>query len=84
LREKLIMIPLILVIFWIGLYPKGFLVKMEPSVKSLIENAYVKYEENKSFEESFRVESQQMKQMEAVGSQQSSVISCQLPIVRNE
>ncbi len=81
LREKLILIPLVLVIFWIGLYPKGFFVKMEPSVKSLIENAYVKYEENKSFEESFYSDFQQMK---AMSSQHSSVISYQWPIVRNE
>ncbi len=60
-REKIVLIPLILAIFWIGLYPKPFLVKMEPSVKSLIENAYVKYEENKLFEESSYADSQQMK-----------------------
>lgn len=60
-REKLVLIPLILAIFWIGIYPKPFFVKMEPSVKSLIENAYVKYEENKLFEKSFCIDSQQMK-----------------------
>ncbi len=60
-REKIVLIPLILAIFWIGLYPKPFFVKMEPSVKSLIENAYVKYEENKLFEESSYADSQQMK-----------------------
>jgi NADH-quinone oxidoreductase subunit M len=71
LREKLILIPLVLVIFWIGLYPKGFLVKMEPSVKSLIENAYVKYDENKSFEEGLHSDSQRMRADES--SDQSAV-----------
>ncbi len=84
LREKLILIPLILVIFWIGLYPKGFFVKMEPSVKGLIENAHVKYGENKSFEKSFHSDSQEMKQMKAVVGQQCSVISCAAPITRDQ
>jgi NADH-quinone oxidoreductase subunit M len=46
LREKLVLIPLIIAIFWIGIYPKPFFSRMEPSVKSLIESAQVKYEEN--------------------------------------
>jgi NADH-quinone oxidoreductase subunit M len=49
-REKIILIPLIVVIFWIGIYPTNFFKKMEPSVKSLIEYAKVKYEKNKLFE----------------------------------
>jgi NADH-quinone oxidoreductase subunit M len=36
-RERLILIPLVLVIFWIGLYPKPFLSRMETSVASLLE-----------------------------------------------
>ena len=63
LREKIVLIPLILAIFWIGIYPKPFFNKMEPSVKSLIENAQTKYAENQLFEESFTKDSQQMKQM---------------------
>jgi NADH-quinone oxidoreductase subunit M len=47
-REKLVLIPLILAIFWIGIYPKPFFNRMEPSVKSLIENAQAKYEENQA------------------------------------
>jgi NADH-quinone oxidoreductase subunit M len=64
-REKIILIPLIVAIFWIGIYPTNFFKKMEPSVKSLIENAKVKYEKNKLFEESLGVDShsQQMKQI---------------------
>ena len=56
LREKIILLPLILVIFWIGIYPKHFLVKMEPSVKSLIENAKIKYEKNGQLKESFYID----------------------------
>jgi NADH-quinone oxidoreductase subunit M len=49
-REKVVLIPLILAIFWIGIYPKPFFNRMEPSVKSLIENAQTKYEENKTYQ----------------------------------
>jgi len=83
-REKIILIPLILVIFWIGVYPKPFFVKMEPSVKSLIENANVKYEENKLFGESFYKNSQQMKQIKKVVSDQWSVTSYMSTIAKNE
>jgi NADH-quinone oxidoreductase subunit M len=75
LREKIILIPLVLVIFWIGLYPKGFFVKVEPSVKSLIENAKTKYEKNDELGESFYMDSQQMKQIKKVVSGQWSVHS---------
>jgi NADH-quinone oxidoreductase subunit M len=83
-REKIILIPLILVIFWIGLYPKQLFVKMEPSVKGLIENANLKYEENRLSWESSHIDSQQMKQIEAVISQQWSVISYESAITRSE
>jgi hypothetical protein len=66
---------LVLVIFWIGLYPKGFFVKVEPSVKSLIENAKTKYEKNDELGESFYMDSQQMKQIKKVVSGQWSVHS---------
>jgi NADH-quinone oxidoreductase subunit M len=36
-RERLIAIPLIIMIFWIGIFPKTFLSKIEPTVKHLIE-----------------------------------------------
>lgn len=64
LREKLILIPLIVAIFWIGIYPTNFFKKMEPSVKSLIENAKIKYEKNVLFEENLGVDSLQIKQIE--------------------
>jgi NADH-quinone oxidoreductase subunit M len=51
-REKMVLIPLILAIFWIGVYPKPFFNKMEPSVKALIENANAKYEQNQTYQAS--------------------------------
>ncbi|MFQ6003412.1 MAG: NuoM family protein, partial [Candidatus Zixiibacteriota bacterium] len=72
-REKIILIPLVLVIFWIGLYPKQFFIKMEPSVKSLIENANVKY-----------IDSQQIKQIKKVISHQRSMSSYELHMTSNE
>src|SRR5210317_1714191 len=35
-REVIIMLPLVLIIFWIGLYPNTFLEKMNPSIDNLI------------------------------------------------
>jgi NADH-quinone oxidoreductase subunit M len=35
--EKTVLIPLIIMIFWIGIYPKPFLEIAEPSVKSLLD-----------------------------------------------
>ncbi len=64
LREKLILIPLIIAIFWIGIYPTQFFTRIEPTVKSLIENAKMKYEKNKLLDESLKVDSRQIKQIE--------------------
>jgi NADH-quinone oxidoreductase subunit M len=36
-REKIILIPLVILIFWIGIYPKPFFTKIEPAVKNIIE-----------------------------------------------
>jgi NADH-quinone oxidoreductase subunit M len=54
LREKLILIPLIVAIFWIGIYPTQFFTRIEPTVKSLIEDARAKYEKNKQLEQSLK------------------------------
>lgn len=35
-REKLVLVPLVLLIFWIGIYPKPFFVRMEPAVKNIL------------------------------------------------
>ncbi len=35
-REKLLAIPLVVMIFWIGIYPQTFLSKIEPTVQHLI------------------------------------------------
>ena len=36
LREKIVLIPLLILIFWIGIYPKPFLDRMEPAVKNIV------------------------------------------------
>ncbi len=41
-REWLVLTPLVVLIFWIGLYPKPFLNMMEPSVTNLIEQAQLR------------------------------------------
>lgn len=44
LRERVILIPIILLVFWIGIYPKPILSKMEKSVQTLIEYSKMKSE----------------------------------------
>jgi NADH-quinone oxidoreductase subunit M len=41
-REMAIMLPLILFIFWIGVYPNTFLDKMNPSVENLVKQVKAK------------------------------------------
>jgi len=36
-REKLVLIPLVVLIFWIGIYPKPFFERMEPAVKNTLQ-----------------------------------------------
>jgi NADH-quinone oxidoreductase subunit M len=43
-REKILLVPLIVLIFWIGFYPKPFLKMIEPSVENLIRTIQVKRE----------------------------------------
>ncbi|MCK4858623.1 MAG: NADH-quinone oxidoreductase subunit M, partial [candidate division Zixibacteria bacterium] len=43
-RERLVLLPLVVCIFWIGLYPGSFLRKMEPSINNLIEQVTAKRE----------------------------------------
>ena len=35
-REKLILVPLVLLIFWIGIYPKPFFERIEPAVRQIL------------------------------------------------
>jgi NADH-quinone oxidoreductase subunit M len=41
-REKLIIIPLVILVFWIGFYPGTFIKKIEPSVAKVIERVETK------------------------------------------
>ena len=36
-RERLITLPLIVMVFWIGIYPQTFIGKIEPSVRNLVQ-----------------------------------------------
>ncbi len=36
-REKLVLVPLVIMIFWIGIYPKPIFTLLEPSVKAVIQ-----------------------------------------------
>ena len=36
-REKLILVPIVVLIFWIGIYPKPFFDRIEPAVKQILE-----------------------------------------------
>jgi NADH-quinone oxidoreductase subunit M len=40
LREKLILVPLVILVFWIGVYPNAFLGKMEPAIEKLLSDVY--------------------------------------------
>ncbi len=41
-RERILIVPLIVMIFWIGVYPKPFLNMIEPSVKNLVDTVQMK------------------------------------------
>ena len=43
-RERIVLVPLVILIFWIGLYPSTFLKPMEPSLNNLIEQVQQKKE----------------------------------------
>jgi NADH-quinone oxidoreductase subunit M len=41
-REKLIAAPLVIMVFWIGIYPQTFINKIEPSVQNLVQIVQMK------------------------------------------
>ncbi len=43
-REVLSLLPLVALVFWIGLYPKFFLDKMDPAVDAFVEDFTARYE----------------------------------------
>lgn len=47
-REKFILVPLVILVFWIGLYPKPFLSRMETSVTALIQTTQEKLSAQKA------------------------------------
>ena len=38
LREKLILVPLVVLVFWIGIYPSTFFKPMDKSIQNLLDN----------------------------------------------
>lgn len=42
-RERFLLVPLIVMVFWIGIYPRPFLKMIEPSVQNLVETVQQKY-----------------------------------------
>ena len=61
-REVLSLLPLILMVFWIGLYPKFFLDKMNPSVDAFISDFTVRYYEGRRTGEPRLVDFDELKQ----------------------
>lgn len=53
-RETLIAVPLIIMVFWIGIYPGTFIDKIEPSVEKVIETVRAKAQIEKSDFESYQ------------------------------
>ncbi len=67
-REIVSLLPLIVMVFWIGLYPKFFLDKMNPSVDSFVTDFTVRYYEGRRTSEAHLVDFDQLKErLEAAG-----------------
>ncbi len=52
-REKIILIPIVLLIFWIGIYPKPFFDRIEPASRAVLEQ--VSRAQNAQLDEDYRV-----------------------------
>jgi NADH-quinone oxidoreductase subunit M len=46
-RETLAVLPLIAMVFWIGLYPKFFLDKMNPAIDAFVSDFTMRYDEGR-------------------------------------
>lgn len=67
-RETLAVVPLVLLVFWIGLYPKFFLDKMNPTVDSFVTDFTVRYYEGRRTSEAHLVDFDTLKrELEAAG-----------------
>lgn len=55
-REVIALAPLLLLVFWIGLYPKFFLDRMDPTVQAFIDDFSAHYEASKGTDEPKLVE----------------------------
>ena len=67
-REIWSLVPLIVMVFWIGLYPKFFLDKMNPAVDSFVTDFTVRYYEGRRTAEPKLVDFEQLrKQLEEAG-----------------
>ena len=67
-RETIAVIPLLLMVFWIGLYPKYFLDKMNPAVDEFVTDFTVRYYEGQRTSEAHLVDFEELKErLEAAG-----------------
>ena len=67
-RETLAVLPLIVLVFWIGLYPKFFLDKMNPAVDSFVTDFTLRYYEGRRTSEPHLVDFDELKErLEAAG-----------------
>jgi NADH-quinone oxidoreductase subunit M len=67
-REVLSLLPLIVMVFWIGLYPKFFLDKMSPTVDSFVSDFTMRYYEGRRTAEPRLVDFVKLKErMQAAG-----------------
>jgi len=60
-REVMSLVPLLVLVFWIGLYPKFFLDKMNPAVDSFISDFTVRYYEGRRTTDPHLVELDELK-----------------------
>jgi NADH-quinone oxidoreductase subunit M len=51
LREVAVLLPIVILVVWIGVYPKPFLQRMEPSVEHLLQNMRIKSEMARGLED---------------------------------